>query len=116
TLAGAQQDALRNKTRVTIDKINAVILERWESYRYRSVKLPPEVLEALRSKQINPRLVASVRSLFLKDMIRMEMPDSYWDLAYSPTYWDKGPASFKNAPGREYNILRNYFGMRPVLE
>ncbi len=119
TLAGAQQDALRNKTKVTIDKINAVILERWEGYRYRSVKLPVPP-EALQSKWITPRQVATLRSLFLKDMIRMELPDSYWDLAYTPTDLNlgltNGPMNFKSSPGREYNVLRNYFGMGQVLE
>lgn len=134
TLAGAQQDALRNKTKVTLEKINAVILERWEGYRYRSVKLPvpPEALQSRWStalgkqhRWISPRQVATMRSLFLKDMIRMEMPDSYWDLAYTPTDLnlqltrDDGTqfmSNFKGPPSREYNILRNYFGMRSVLE
>ena len=119
TLAGAQQDALRNKTKVTMDKINAVILERWEGYRYRSVKLPVPP-EALQNKWITPRQVATLRSLFLKDMMRMEMPDCYWDLAYTPTDWTlpltNGSTTFKSSPGREYNVLRNYFGMSQVLE
>lgn len=119
TLAGAQQDALRNKTKVTIDKINAVILERWEGYRYRSVKLPVPP-EALQNKWISPRQVATLRSLFLKDMMRMEMPDCYLDLAYTPTDWTlaltNGSMTFKSSPGREYNVLRNYFGMSQILE
>ena len=119
TLAGAQQDALRNKSKVTLEKINAVILERWEGYRYRSVKLPVPP-EALQNKWITPRQVATLRSLFLKDMIRMEMPDSYWDLAYTPTNRNlpltNGPMTFNSSPAREYNVLRNYFGMGQVLE
>lgn len=119
TLAGAQQDALRNRTRGTIDKINQIILERWEGYRYRSVKLPVSP-EALQNKWITPRQVATLRSLFLKDMMRMEMPDSYWDLAYTPTDLNltltNGVMNFKSSPGREYNVLRNYFRMGPVIE
>lgn len=120
TLAGAQQDALRNKTKVTLDKINAVILERWESYRYRSVKLPVPP-EALQKKWITPRQVATLRSLFLKDMMRMEMPDCYWDLVYTPTEQSLQLTNgvtmpFKSSPGREYNVLRNYFGMGQILE
>ena len=129
TLASAQQDAMRTRTSGTIDKINQVILERWEGYRYRSVKLPL-VSEAMQQKQITPRGVARLRSLFLKDMMRMEMPDSYSDLAYTPTdltlygppiakdlYPGVSPMTFKSSPGREYNVLRNYFGrMGQVLE
>ncbi|MCC6511664.1 MAG: type II secretion system protein [Pirellulaceae bacterium] len=119
TLAGAQQDALRTRTRGTIDKINAVLLERWEGYRYRSVKLPVPA-EALQKKWITPRQVATLRSLFLKDMMRMEMPDSYVDLAYTPTNRNltltNGNMNFKGSPGREYNVLRNYFRMGQVLD
>jgi len=65
--------------------------------------------------------------LFLKDMMRMELPDNYVDLAYTPTeltltapldlYPGVPPMTFKSSPGREYNVLRNYFKVgRPVLE
>ena len=120
TLASAQQDALRNRTRGTIDKINQVILERWEGYRYRSVKLPVPP-EALQKKWITARQVARLRSLFLKDMMRMEMPDNYVDLAYTPTgltlQLSNGAMLFQSSPGREYNMLRSYFQVgRPILE
>ncbi len=129
TLASAQQDALRTRTRGTIDKINQVILERWEGYRYRSVKLPVSPA-ALQQKQITPRGVAKLRSLFLKDMMRMELPDNYVDLAYTPTsltltgppsstdlYPGVPPMTFNSSPGREYNVLRNYFKVgRPIVE
>lgn len=119
TLAGAQQDSLRSKTRSTIEKINAVMLERWEGYRYRSVKLPISS-EALQKRWISSRQVAQLRSLFLKDMMRMEMPDSYVDLAYTPTALNlpltTGPVDFKSSPGREYNVLRNYFDLGQITE
>ncbi len=130
TLAGAQQDALRTRTRGTIDKINQVILERWEGYRYRSVKLADPASSgdenALRNKSVRPRGMAKLRSLFLKDMMRMEMPDDWQDLAYTPTDLTltnaaevllniPGPVNFKSSPGREYNVLRNYFGMGSIL-
>lgn len=126
TLAGAQQDALRARTRGTIDKINQVILERWEGYRYRSVKLPV-TSQMLQQKQIKARGVARLRSLFLKDMMRMELPDNFVDLAYTPTgleltgppdlYPGVPPMTFGSSPGREYNVLRNYFQVgRPILE
>lgn len=111
TLASAQQDALRTRTRGTIDKINQVILERWEGYRYRSVKLPISS-EALQKKLVSARLVATLRSLFLKDMMRMELPDNYLDLAYFPTKH----MGYDSSPGREYNVLRNYFGMGQIPE
>jgi prepilin-type N-terminal cleavage/methylation domain-containing protein len=111
TLASAQQDALRTRTRGTIDKINQVILERWEGYRYRSVKLPI-TSEMLQRKLVSARAVATLRSMFLKDMMRMEMPDIYLDLAYYPTRH----MGYDSSPGREYNVLRNYFGMGQIPE
>ncbi len=124
TLAGAQEDSLRNRTRGTIEKINAVILERWEGYRYRSVRFPiPQ--DFVQKKWISPRQVARLRALLVKDMMRMEMPDRYSDLSYTPTnlsfaLGDGNTYTFESFggrfPSREYNVLRNYFNLVTVPE
>lgn len=131
TLAGAQEDAKRSKTRVTIQKLNGIILERFEEYRYRAVKLNIPMSFTRRNPSMNntsimrPRDMATIRAVVLKDMMRMEMPDRYSDLTYSPTN-----LSFQLANGttytlndfngrympREYNVLRNYFGYASVAE
>ncbi|MCA9132696.1 MAG: type II secretion system protein [Planctomycetales bacterium] len=123
TLAGAQQDALRGRTRKTIEKLNAVILERWEGYRYRSVKIPiPN--EYLKAKKIRPIQMAAIRAVLLKDMMRMEMPDRITDLTFTPTNvsfaLSDGPYTLDDFggrfPSREYNLLRNYFNLVSVPE
>ena len=135
TLAGAQRDAKISKTKATIEKINSVLMERFEEYRYRSVKM--SVPMSLTRKDpgtgivaLSPRIAATVRTVILKDIMRMEMPDRMSDLAYSPTnvsfpiQTSSGPVTvdLNSAPftgrysPREFNILRNYFDLPTVPE
>jgi prepilin-type N-terminal cleavage/methylation domain-containing protein len=135
TLAGAQRDAKMAKTKATIEKINSVLMERFEEYRYRSVKLPVPIsltrkdpgtgIVALKQKDL-----ARVRTVVLKDIMRMEMPDRMSDLEYAPTNvlfpietpsglvtvnLNTAPFTGRYSP-REYNILRNYFDLPTVPE
>jgi prepilin-type N-terminal cleavage/methylation domain-containing protein len=131
SLAGAAQDAKVARTRGTISKINAVILERWEEYRYRSVKLPipTDVIQrrgddVANSKIYLPaRTAASIRSVLLRDMMRMEMPDRITDLSYTPTNvsFSLSDASSQTldsyrgrTPSREYNVLRRFFKLGTI--
>ena len=133
TLAGAQREAKMTKTKGTIEKINSVLMERFEEYRYRSVKLRIPV--ALTRKNPNtgvvalsPKTAAKIRTVILKDLMRMEMPDRQSDLEYTPTnvfFNITNPESGAPVSGvslndatwgfsgryspREYHILRNYF-------
>ena len=139
TLGGAQRDAKIAKTKATIEKINSVLMERFEEYRYRSVKV--HIPTALTRKNpntgfvpINPRIAAGIRAIVLKDLMRMEMPDRMSDLEYTPTNVafnitdpdsgsltpvDLNPSSYgftgRYSP-REYNILRNYFDLVSITE
>lgn len=92
SLLGAQTDARVARTRGTIQKLNEIILQRWEEYRYRPInvmlpsalKIPsgnPSVLP------VSPRELARVRMLMLRDTMRMEMPDRITDLLYGPTQY-----------------------------
>ena len=128
TLAGARTDAQRSRTRVTIEKINAVILEKWESYRYRAVKLNiPQSFTRIQqsgSAIVRARDAARFRAILVRDMMRMEMPDRRSDLTFVPT--NASFTSTLNAtvydlddfggrfPSREYNILRNNFNLARV--
>lgn len=84
-LRGAQNDARAARTRGTITKLNDIILQQWEEYRYRAVDLRMEP-----GTTLSPRLQAHFRMLALRDMMRMEMPDRVTDLLY-------GPALYSNA-------------------
>ncbi|MCA9192230.1 MAG: prepilin-type N-terminal cleavage/methylation domain-containing protein [Planctomycetales bacterium] len=130
TLAGAMLDAKTTRTRGTIEKINSVILQRWEEYRYRSVKLdlPLDWLEPQQGLAGRPLLshreAARLRMVALRDLMRMELPDRYTDLLYPPTrlaarledntigYVD-AYTGYRSTPGN-YNNLRQYFGYSPI--
>ena len=139
TLAGAQEDAKRAKTKATIEKLNAVILQKFEEFRYRTVKLPiprrytqrnfgmaaiPGRAEA--APLLKPRTVATIRTVLLKDYMRMEMPDKQTDLTYTPTTLinilleDGSTVTLDDFGGRycprDYNVLRDYFNLVAIAE
>jgi prepilin-type N-terminal cleavage/methylation domain-containing protein len=97
SLAGAQRDALTARTRSTISKINDVILQEWEKFRYRSVRidvptewLRPSVNSAtglLGQPPLSPREASRLRMIVLRDTMRMEMPDRMNDILYPPTLY-----------------------------
>lgn len=96
SLAGAQTDARNARTRATISKLNEIVLQRWEEYRYRPVdvrvpigwrvatKLPGQAVARL---PYSPREKARVKMVMLRDMMRMELPDRVTDLLYPPTQY-----------------------------
>ncbi|QDV22952.1 type II secretion system protein [Aureliella helgolandensis] len=126
TLAGAQTDAKVSLTRSTIEKLNAVILEEWEGFRYRAARIDidPDMLRpqlADGQPLLRPREGARLRMFVLRDLMRMELPDRMSDLVYSPAYYS---ATLSNgatysvvnriAPGK-YNSLRQRIGIAPLI-
>lgn len=130
-LDGARRDARVARTRGTIEKINDIILHRWEEYRYRSVKLnlPPEWLlpkmTGANPEQpiLSPREGARLRMIALRDMMRMEMPDRFTDILYPPvryramldfpsgrTFMYTDDTGLGRAVPAGFNQIRNYFG------
>jgi prepilin-type N-terminal cleavage/methylation domain-containing protein len=136
-LAGAREDSKRAKTKATVEKINALVMQKFEEFRYRTIKLPiprrftqrnfglaaipgrPEAAPLLK-----PRTVATIRTILLKDYMRMEMPDKQSDLTYTPTnvigitLEDSTTVTLDDFGGRysprDYNVLRNYFNLDTV--
>ncbi|MCR9292222.1 MAG: type II secretion system GspH family protein [bacterium] len=99
SLLGAQTDARVARTRGTIQKLNEIVLQRWEEYRYRpiNVQLPPgwkiPVAPANNPNATDtrlpysPRELARLKMIMLRDTMRMEMPDRISDLLYEPTQY-----------------------------
>lgn len=134
TLAGAQRDASVARTQGTLKKINEIILYRWEEFRYRAVKvnIPDDYLSRiplgpqLGQVPVSPREGARLRLMILRDTMRMELPDNYRDIEYSPSLYHAAvftssgtpsvisPPISRNVPG-EYNNLRRAFGLPPVM-
>jgi prepilin-type N-terminal cleavage/methylation domain-containing protein len=72
------------KTRSLIARLNALIMPRYESYRYR--RLPVQL-----PRGITPFQAAQVRCDAIRQLMRMEMPDRFSDIS-------DGPAPLGTAP------------------
>ncbi len=70
-LGAAQEAARADRTKATIAKLNAYVMEMYESYRTR--RLPMNMAG----------VAAGIRLQAIRDLIRMEMPDR-WDDVYDP--------------------------------
>lgn len=116
SLAGAQTDAKITRTRGTIEKINAVILEEWEKYRYRAARLdidggllrPEKALGG--QPRLSPREGSRMRMIVLRDLMRMEMPDRWTDILYPPTSYKAALFTFDNIDGVMNNDSAYYAG------
>ncbi len=139
TIAGAQRDAKEAKTKATLRKLNSVILQKFEEYKYRSVKINiPKyftqrnfgMTSAMTTEQAPPLLLAKemarIRAIVLKDYMRMEMPDQQLDLFCVPTRVNNisltngTTVTLDDFGGRycapEYNLLRRYFNLTIVAD
>jgi prepilin-type N-terminal cleavage/methylation domain-containing protein len=113
SMLGAQNDARIARTRGTIQKLNDIILQQWEEYRYKpvDVRIPAGLM-------VSPRERARVRMLVLRDTMRMEMPDRITDLLYLPSDYtvvhNSGALKIPRAIPPRYGImvetLRNNMG------
>ena len=73
----ARQTAREAATKATIAKLNNIIMQRYESYMTRRVpiQIPPST---------PPPLAARLRLYAIRDLMRMEMPDSLADITAPP--------------------------------
>src|SRR5581483_3204600 len=98
-LYAATETAKAAATRQTVTKLHSQIMPRWETYQTR--RLPVDVNQTLSSRfelkssdtSTNYRLaVGAYRLAAMRELMREELPDNYWDLIY---YWDPQYASGK---------------------
>jgi prepilin-type N-terminal cleavage/methylation domain-containing protein len=82
-LQAARQVARKAKTRALIVKLDQVITERYESYLTRRVPI--------RTQGVAPKIAAQMRLDAIRDLIRMEMPERWNDIAYGPWAFSGGP-------------------------
>ncbi len=117
-LAGARQDAAIARTRHTIEKLNAVILQEWEEFRYKAVnvKIDPQWLRPTKQggmvgqPALSPREGARLRMVILRDLMRMELPDRVTDIWYPPTAYKVALFTANNAGGMTTDDLPYYAG------
>ncbi len=92
-LVSVQEDARRMKTKATIQKLNTIVMAKWESYRTRRVPMTPAA-GATRIQIEQSRLLA------LWELMRIEMPCLYNDITDAPVTLTNAPAiqaRYKNA-------------------
>lgn len=88
---GVNQTAREARTRSIIDAIDSVLMEQYQSYKYRpfSVEIPSLETQIDPSTEVGLEVLASesarVRLMMIRDMQRMEMPDRLSDIADAPT-------------------------------
>lgn len=92
-LMGAQTDARVARTRGTIQKLNEIILQQWEEYRYRPVDMRKNSYRLANGAlaSMPPRVQSHLRSVVLRDAMRMEMPDRVSDLLFQPSNYVVSP-------------------------
>ena len=88
TMYGAQESARDRKTRSTIAKLHTIMMEKYESYRTRRV--PVAIATGIR-----PDLGAKARLDCLRELMRIEMPDTFSDILDSTV-----SPQFVNASGQ----------------
>lgn len=126
SLLGAQTDARNARTRGTVQKLNEIVLQRWEEFRYKAIDVTRTGIQTSPGtlappNTVLPRETARLRMIALRDSMRMEMPDRISDLLYGPTQYTvvfqntatsglgagKVPRAVPNGFGLLYNALRN---------
>lgn len=73
-MAGAQESAQIAKTKSLIARLHALVMQKYESYRYR--RLPVAIPAGL-----TPRQAAQVRCDVIRQLMRLEMPERWTDVA-----------------------------------
>jgi len=81
----ATESAKIAATRNTITKIHTLLMQRYESYRFR--RLPIQMPAGV----VSPKVAAQIRCDALRQLMRMEMPDRWSDII-------DGPANIQNLP------------------
>lgn len=109
-LLGAQTDSRVARTRSTVQKINDIVLQQWEEYRYRAVDMRKDSFipsNALMPTAL-PRTQTYFRMMILRDAMRMEMPDRASDLLFEPSTY----VVPENFPSATNNQAASYLGLR----
>jgi prepilin-type N-terminal cleavage/methylation domain-containing protein len=83
TMYVSTERAKEAHTRAIITRLDAVVMARYESYRTRRLPMDPRTLV---SDASDAREVARVRLQGIRDMMRMEMPDSWADVTNDPVF------------------------------
>ena len=115
----ATEAARRAKTRTIISKIHALVMERYNSYKTRRVDVSPNLvnwvnLNYRRNPQTRGRMMADLRLLALRELMKYEMPDRWSDITGVNVNEPPMPPIFLSAPpSLAQNYLRRYQALDP---
>jgi prepilin-type N-terminal cleavage/methylation domain-containing protein len=96
----AQETAKVAKTKALIAKLDSIVKSRWDAYRTRRVPVTFTSATA-------PPVASAIRLTALRDLMRMEMPDRWNDIADGPATLPLGATPI-NRPAVSQGYLRKY--------
>jgi len=84
-MAGAQESAQIAKTKALIARLHSLMMQKYESYRYRRlpVQLPPN---------LPPRQLVKLRCDVIRELMRLEMPERWTDVLDAPAMISARPS------------------------
>src|SRR6478752_7722253 len=87
-LASSAEAARVAKTKTTINKLHALIMAKYESYKTRRVPVDVKAVATQRMYTNGPTGWARARLDVIRELMRMEMPDGFTDIDDDPiTKW-----------------------------
>ncbi|MGA2799146.1 MAG: type II secretion system protein [Thermoguttaceae bacterium] len=108
----ARQSTAEGKTKATIAKLNALVMQRYESYATRRV--PIDLSSLIASKTITVKQAAQYRYLALLDLMRMEMPERTYDISNGPLGIFQPTNPWTARPALSQMYLQKYNNSAPV--
>lgn len=94
-LMGAAEDGRRTRARAQVAKIDQLISEKWNSYRFR--QLPVRIPAGTQ-----PNVAAKARLDVMRELMRMELPDRYTDVFDDPNPFYSQPLPAVTRAYRRY--------------
>lgn len=101
-LSGATELARTQRTRAILNKIDQLLMDRYESYRTRAVPVPQMQRQAAMN---NPRVAALNRLNALRELMRMELPDRVTDVLDPPVTGIPAPSVWQGYRRRAFAAL-----------
>ncbi len=104
-MGSARESARVRKTRTTIATLHELLMERYESYRYRRVPIS--------TSGFSPDAAALARLRAIRELMKMEMPDRWSDVINDPVLLlDRGGTARRTALSQAY--LRRHDALSPA--
>lgn len=111
-MAGAQEAAQIAKTKALIARLHALVMQKYESYRYR--RLPVAIPTTPSGAPLTPRQAAQVRCDVIRQLMRMEMPERWTDIYDGPAMLTYGTLKITMTPTACSQAYLAYFNSAVV--